>query len=293
MIRIDGKQTAAIIKEEIAQEVQHYKTQGKRAPHLVAVIVGNDTASQTYVAAKIRACQQVGFNSTSIELPENITEEQLLDEIALLNHDKNVDGYIVQLPLPQTINEEKIIMAIHPDKDVDGFHPVNLGKMLLEIPSLLPATPYGIIELLERYNIETAGKHVVIIGRSHIVGRPLSVLMSQKRTAGNATVSLCHSKTKGLKQLTLQADIVVVALGVPEFLKADMITEDTVVIDVGIHRIADSGKKRGYRLTGDVDFDAVSKKASYITPVPGGVGPMTIAMLLKNTLLAYQKTQNK
>ena len=286
---IDGKKTANIIKGEIADVVLELKKKGKRQPHLAALLVGHDAASETYVNAKVKACNKVGFNSTLIELPEDITEEQLLHEVVLLNNDKEIDGYIVQLPLPEHIDEQKIIMAIDPKKDVDGFHPVNIGKMVLELPALLPATPYGIIELLERYTIETSGKHVVVIGRSHIVGRPISILLSQKREVGDATVTLCHSRTQDLKSHTLKADIIIVALGIPEFLTADMVSEHTVIIDVGIHRVKDSSRKTGYRLTGDVAFEEVSKKASFITPVPGGVGPMTIAMLLKNTLLAYGK----
>lgn len=283
---IDGKATSAQIKEEIAQEVILLKEKGGKTPHLAAILVGSDGASMTYVNAKVKACKKVGFNSTLIDLPEDTTEEQLLHEIELLNKDADIDGFIVQLPLPDQIDEQKVLMAVNPNKDVDGFHPTNIGKMTLDLPSFLPATPYGIMELLERYNIETSGKNVVVIGRSHIVGRPMSILMSQKRKAGNATVTLVHSRTKNLKEFTQKADIIVVALGVAEFLKGDMIKEGATIIDVGITRVKDDTKKRGYRLAGDVDFESVKDKVGYITPVPGGVGPMTIAMLLKNTLLA-------
>jgi methylenetetrahydrofolate dehydrogenase (NADP+)/methenyltetrahydrofolate cyclohydrolase len=286
MILIDGKATAAQIKEEIAAEVKIRKEKGLKTPHLAAILVGTDGASLTYVNSKVKACERVGFNSTLIDLPENTTEEQLLHEIELLNKDTDIDGFIVQLPLPEHIDEQKILMAVNPDKDVDGFHPTNVGKMTLELPAFLPATPFGIMELLERYQIETSGKNIVVIGRSHIVGRPTSILLSQKRKAGNATVTLTHSRTENLKEICLQADIIVAAIGVAEFLTGDMVKEGVVIIDVGITRLPDSSKKRGYRLAGDVHFESVSKKASYITPVPGGVGPMTIAMLLKNTLLA-------
>ena len=283
---LDGKKTANDIKEEIAQSVLEIKSKGGKIPHLAAIIVGNDGASQTYVSSKVKACQKVGFNSTLIELPEDTTEEQLLDEIELLNKDNDIDGFIVQLPLPKHIDEQKVLMLVNPDKDVDGFHPTNVGRMTLDLPCFLPATPFGIMELLERYKVETSGKNVVVIGRSHIVGRPMSILMSQKRKAGNATVTLVHSRTKNIEEFTKKADIIIVALGVPEFLKANMVKEGVTIIDVGITRVEDPSKKRGYRLSGDVDFENVSKKAAFITPVPGGVGPMTIAMLLKNTLLS-------
>ena len=284
MILIDGKFTSNQIKNEIAQEVKKRKENGKKIPHLAAVIVGSDGASLTYVNSKVKSCLEVGINSTLIELPENTTEEQLLYEIDLLNKDQDIDGFIVQLPLPKHLDEQKILLSIDPSKDVDGFHPMNVGKMTLELPTLLPATPYGILELLERYQIETSGKNIVIIGRSHIVGRPLSILLSQKRKYGDATVTLTHSRTKNLKEFTLQADIIVAALGIAEFLTGDMVKDGVVIIDVGITRLPDTSKKQGYRLAGDVHFESVSMKASYITPVPGGVGPMTIAMLLKNTL---------
>ena len=286
MILLDGKKTSSDLKTEIAETVKQLKANGKKTPHLAAVLVGTDGASMTYVNSKVKACELVGFNSTLIELSEETSEEKLLQEIDKLNNNKDIDGFIVQLPLPKHIDEQKVIMAVHPDKDVDGFHPVNVGKLTLNLPTFISATPYGIMELLERYNIETSGKYVVVIGRSNIVGRPMSILMSQKRKAGNATVTVAHSRTKNLKELTLQADIIVAALGIPEFLTGDMVKDDVVIIDVGITRVDDASKKRGYRIVGDVEFSSVSKKANYITPVPGGVGPMTIAMLLKNTLQA-------
>lgn len=289
MILLDGKKTSADIKEEIALEVRELKNEGKKTPHLAAIIVGNDGASITYVNAKVKACERVGFESTLIRLSEETTEEELLNEIAVLNVDKDIDGFIVQLPLPKHIDEQKILMAVDPDKDVDGFHPTNVGKMALNLPTFISATPFGILELLERYKVETSGKHVVVLGRSHIVGSPMSILLSQKRNVGNATVTMCHSRTKNLKEITLQADIIVAAIGIPEFLKADMIKDNVTVIDVGITRLADPSKKSGFRLVGDVAFEEVSKKSEFITPVPGGVGPMTIAMLLKNTLLACQR----
>lgn len=288
MIILDGKQTSDNIKDEIALAVQSRKSKGLKIPHLAAIIVGSDGASMTYVSSKVKSCQKVGFNSTLIDLPEDIGEEQLLDEIEILNKDIDIDGFIVQLPLPKQIDEQKVLMAVNPDKDVDGFHPVNVGKMTLDLPSFLPATPYGILELLERYDVETSGKNVVVIGRSHIVGRPMSILLSQKRKFGNATVTLAHSRTKNLSDITKEADIIVAALGIAEFLTGDMVKEGVTIIDVGITRVKDDTKKRGYRLAGDVEFESVSKKAAYITPVPGGVGPMTIAMLLKNTLQACE-----
>jgi len=286
MVLIDGKATANQIKNEIAEEVKAIKSKGERAPHLAAVLVGNDGASLTYVGSKVRSCERVGFDSSLIRLPEETSEAELLDKIAELNQDDTLDGYIVQLPLPKHINEEKVLLAIDPNKDVDGFHPSNFGRMALELETFIPATPFGIMQLIERYDIDTQGKHVVVIGRSHIVGRPISILMSQKGAYGNATVTVAHSRTKDIKALTQQADIIVSALGVPGFVTADMVKEGVVVIDVGITRVEDTSKEKGYYITGDVDFDSVAQKASYITPVPGGVGPMTIAMLLKNTLLA-------
>ncbi len=289
MIILDGKATSNQLKDEIALEVTKRKTEGKKTPHLAAILVGTDGASMTYVNSKVKACKRVGFNSTLIDLPKETTEEQLLHEINILNNDADIDGFIVQLPLPKHIDEQKVLMAVNPDKDVDGFHPVNVGKMTLDLPSFLPATPYGILELLERYNVPTSGKHVVVIGRSHIVGRPMSILLSQKRKAGNATVTVVHSRTKDIAEFTLKADIIVAALGKPEFLTGDMVKDGVTIIDVGITRVVDDTRPRGYRLAGDVHFESVSKKASFITPVPGGVGPMTIAMLLKNTLLACKK----
>lgn len=283
---LDGKKTSNDIKNEIAAEVQSIKAAGGKVPHLAAVLVGNNGASLTYVGSKVKSCQEIGFDSTLVALPETITEDELLAKIKELNEDDNLDGYIVQLPLPKHIDEQKILLAIDPDKDVDGFHPTNFGRMALEMESFIPATPFGIMELLERYKVETAGKHTVVIGRSHIVGRPMSILMSRKGNPGDSTVTLTHSRTKDLAEFTKNADIIITALGVPEFLKADMVKEGVTVIDVGITRVEDASNAKGYVIKGDVDFDGVSKKASFITPVPGGVGPMTIAMLLKNTLLA-------
>lgn len=286
---LDGKKTSNDLKDEIAKEVAIRKSKGLKTPHLAAILVGSDGASMTYVNSKVKSCEKVGFNSTLIDLPEETTEEQLLNEIKDLNRDSDIDGFIVQLPLPKQIDEQKVLMAVNPDKDVDGFHPVNVGRMALDLPTFLPATPFGILELLKRYQIETSGKNVVVIGRSHIVGRPMSILLSQKREVGNATVTLTHSRTKNLSEITKNADIIVAALGIAEFLTGDMVKEGATIIDVGITRVKDDTKKRGYRLAGDVDFESVSKKAAYITPVPGGVGPMTIAMLLKNTLLACSR----
>ncbi|NQX86314.1 MAG: bifunctional methylenetetrahydrofolate dehydrogenase/methenyltetrahydrofolate cyclohydrolase FolD [Flavobacteriaceae bacterium] len=291
MILLDGKKTSADIKDEIAIEVSKLKEQGKKTPHLAAILVGDDGASRTYVNAKVKACEKVGFASTLVKLNATISEAELLAEIEALNINDDVDGFIVQLPLPKHIDEQKVLMAVSPNKDVDGFHPENVGKMTLNLPTFLPATPAGILELLERYEIETSGKNVVVIGRSHIVGSPMSILMAQKRTVGNATVTLTHSRTKDLESITKEADIIVVALGVAEFLKGDMVKDGVVIIDVGITRVDDSSKKSGFRLLGDVHFESVAPKASYITPVPGGVGPMTIAMLMKNTLLA--RAQNE
>ena len=289
MTILDGKKTSSDIKSEIAIAVTELKNQGKKTPHLAAVLVGSDGASMTYVGAKVKACKLVGFESTLIELPDTTTEEELLNQIESLNTSKEIDGFIVQLPLPKHIDEQKVLMAIDPDKDVDGFHPTNVGRMALELPTFLPATPYGIMELLERYEVPTSGKNVVVIGRRHIVGRPMSILLSQKRSAGDATVTLTHSRTKDLKAITQEADIIVAALGIAEFLTGDMVKDGVTIIDVGITRIEDSSKKSGFRLAGDVDFKSVSPKAEFITPVPGGVGPMTIAMLLKNTLLACSR----
>ena len=286
---LDGRKTAEDIKNEIAAQVQKMKNNGEKVPHLAAVIVGNDGASLTYVGSKVKSCQQIGFESTLVVLPEDTSEVELLDKIKELNEDADIDGFIVQLPLPKHIDEQKILMAIDSDKDVDGFHPTNFGKMALDMETFIPATPFGIMQLLERYKIETQGKHTVIIGRSHIVGRPMSILMGRKGYPGNATVTLTHSHTRNIENYTREADIIITALGVPKYLKADMVKEGVVVIDVGITRLTDETNPKGYVITGDVDFENVSKKASYITPVPGGVGPMTIAMLLKNTLLAREK----
>ncbi|MDG2447466.1 MAG: tetrahydrofolate dehydrogenase/cyclohydrolase catalytic domain-containing protein [Flavobacteriaceae bacterium] len=292
MILLDGKKTSNDIKDEIAMAVNEIKKRGEKVPHLAAVLVGNDGASLTYVGSKVKACKRVGFNSTLIELPETTPEDHLLKTINDLNKNKDIDGFIVQLPLPKHINEEKILLAINPNKDVDGFHPENFGKMALEMESFIPATPYGILQLLERYHVETKGKHTVVIGRSHIVGRPMSILMSQKGPAANSTVTIAHSHTKNLNKITKQADIIIVALGIPEYLKADMVKDEVVIVDVGISRVPDESKPRGYVIKGDVAFDEVSKKSSFITPVPGGVGPMTIAMLLKNTLIARERGVN-
>ena len=288
MIRLDGKQTSNEIKEEIKVTVSEMKERGERVPHLAAVLVGNDGASLTYVGSKVRSCEYVGFESTLIRLEEEITEAALLAQIETLNKDESLDGYIVQLPLPKHINEEKILLAIDPKKDVDGFHPANFGRMALELDAFIPATPFGIMQLLERYKVPTSGKHCVVVGRSHIVGRPISILMSQKGPAANATVTVAHSRTENLAALTRQADIIVMALGIPEYLTADMVKDGAAIIDVGITRVPDENHPKGYVIKGDVAFDEVAAKASYITPVPGGVGPMTIAMLLKNTLLARQ-----
>lgn len=286
---LDGKKVSEDIKNEIAVEVQQMKSRGEKVPHLAAVIVGTNGASLTYVGSKVRSCEKVGFESTLVSLPEETTEEALLAKVKELNEDPAIDGYIVQLPLPKHIDEQKILLAIDADKDVDGFHPTNFGRMALEMETFLPATPYGIMELLERYKVETAGKSVVVIGRSHIVGRPMSILLSRKGYPGDATVTLTHSRTKNIAEITKEADIIISALGVPYFLKADMVKDGVTVVDVGITRVPDANHPKGYVIAGDVDFDEVSKKAAFITPVPGGVGPMTIAMLLKNTLLARSR----
>lgn len=285
---LDGIKLAREIKQEIKGAVELAVSQGKRAPHLAAILVGNDGASQTYVKNKIKDCQQVGFESSLVRLPNTVSQTELIEEIQKLNTQESLDGFIVQLPLPPQIDQEEIIEAIDPKKDVDGFHPENFGKMALDMSTFLPATPFGILEMLERYEIPTKGKHTVIIGRSRIVGRPMSILMGRKDFPGNSTVTLTHSHTENLADYTKNADIVITALGIPEFLKEDMIKEGAVIIDVGITRVDDDSEK-GYKLVGDVDFDNVEKKASWITPVPGGVGPMTRAMLLKNTLLAYKR----
>jgi methylenetetrahydrofolate dehydrogenase (NADP+)/methenyltetrahydrofolate cyclohydrolase len=283
---LDGIATSSLIKTRIKQEVEALVQSGSRRPHLAAVLIGDNGASLTYVGAKVKACQEVGFESTLIQKSSEITQEEVLGIVAQLNNDDNVDGYIVQLPLPAHINETEVLLAIDPRKDVDGFHPQNVGKMALNLPTFLPATPYGILQLLEHYNIETSGKHCVVVGRSNIVGLPMSILMQRNSSPGNCTVTITHSKTRNLKELTLQADIIIAALGRPEFITADMVKEGAVIIDVGITRIADSSKKSGFRLAGDVHFESVAPKCSAITPVPGGVGPMTIASLLMNTLQA-------
>jgi len=285
---LDGKKTAALVQEAIAEEVRQIVAKGNRAPHLVAILVGNNGASMTYVNNKVTACERVGFASSVVNLPEDISQEALLEEIEKLNKDKSIDGFIVQLPLPKHINEQEVLLTVNPDKDADGFHPTNFGRMALGLDAFIPATPYGILELLTQYKIPTDGKHVVVIGRSDIVGRPISILLSQK--PWNATVTLTHSRTQNLSKLTQEADIIIAALGIPNFLKAEMVKEGAVIIDVGITRVADASAKKGFRIVGDVDFEQVKHKASYITPVPGGVGPMTIAMLMKNTLNAYKRT---
>lgn len=286
MIIIDGNKISAEIKDEIALEVQQMKNRGEKTPHLAAIIVGHDGGSETYVGHKEKACKQVGFDSTVFRFEETITEKELLDLVAKLNNDLVIDGFIMQLPLPKHISEQKVIEAIDPKKDVDGFHPINLGRMVIGLPAYISATPAGILELIKRYNIETSGKNVVVIGRSNIVGKPISILLSQKANPGDATVTLTHSRTKNLKEVVLNADIIIAALGQPEFLTADMVKEGAVVIDVGITRIKSETTKSGWKLIGDVKYDEVSKKASFITPVPGGVGPMTIVSLLQNTLQA-------
>jgi methylenetetrahydrofolate dehydrogenase (NADP+) / methenyltetrahydrofolate cyclohydrolase len=280
---LDGKLVSAAIKTQLADKVTELKALGKKVPHLAAILVGNNPASETYVASKVKSCAEIGFDSTLLRFDAQISEKNLLDNITSLNENADIDGILVQLPLPKHINEEIIINAIDPSKDVDGFHPVNVGKMVSGLPTFIPATPYGIMLMLEHYEIPTKGKHAVVIGRSHIVGTPMSVLLSRNSYPGNCTVTLCHSHTPNLKELCLQADIVIAAIGRPNFVTADMIKDGAVIVDVGINRIEDASKKSGFRLVGDVDFNACAEKASFITPVPGGVGPMTIAALLKNT----------
>ena len=286
---IDGKAIADQIKQEIAQEVADIKAKGGKTPHLAVIIVGHDGGSETYVAHKVKSCEQVGFKSTKICFEADVTEDELLKQIDVLNHDDDVDGFIVQLPLPKHISEQKVIEAIDYRKDVDGFHPINVGRTSIGVPSFVSATPAGILELLKRYDIDTKGKHCVVVGRSNIVGKPVASLMMQKAYPGDATVTICHSRTQNLKEVTLQADILIVAMGSPKFLTADMVKEGAVVIDVGTTRVPCPTTKTGFKLTGDVDFENVAPKCSYITPVPGGVGPMTICSLLKNTLLAGKK----
>ena len=289
---IDGKKISNQIKEEIKDEVQNIISNGDKPPHLAAVLVGEDGASLTYVGSKVRSCEQVGFKSTLVKLSENINEKDLLSKIYKLNDDKEIDGFIVQLPLPKHIDEEKILLAINPNKDVDGFHPTNFGKMALNMKTFIPATPFGIMELLKRYKIETSGKNTVVIGRSNIVGRPISILMNSKGNPGDSTVTVVHSRTVNLESHTKNADIIISALGIPGFVKKEMVKKGVVIIDVGITRVKDNNSPKGYVIRGDVDFDSVKEKASYITPVPGGVGPMTIAMLLKNTLLSKSLLKN-
>jgi methylenetetrahydrofolate dehydrogenase (NADP+)/methenyltetrahydrofolate cyclohydrolase len=283
---IDGKMISNLIKEEIKLEVEKIIKKGDRPPHLAAILVGNDGASLTYVGSKVRSCKQVGFDSTLVKLPAEISQKDLLNKIHELNNDDKIDGFIVQLPLPNHIDEEKVLMTVNPNKDVDGFHPSNFGKMALNMESFIPATPYGIIELLKRYEINTSGKNTVVIGRSNIVGRPISILLSRKGNPGDSTVNLVHSRTKNLESFTKNADIIVSALGVPDFLKSEMVKKGVIIIDVGITRVKDDSNSKGYVIKGDVDFESVKEKASFMTPVPGGVGPMTIAMLLKNTLFS-------
>lgn len=284
---IDGKKVSSDIKLEIAEEVKKFKKETGKVPHLAAVLVGNDGASETYVSHKVKACEQVGFKSTFIRMEESVSEKELLDKVGELNGDKGIDGFIVQLPLPDHISEDKVIEAVDPEKDVDGFNPVNLGKMTIGLPSFVPATPSGIMELIKRYNIETSGKNCVVIGRSNIVGRPVSILLSKKGV--DATVTLVHSRTKNLEEIVRRAEIIIAAIGIPEFVKADMVSEGTVIIDVGTTRVKSDKTKSGWKLKGDVDFDNVAPKCSYITPVPGGVGPMTIVSLLQNTLKACKQ----
>lgn len=289
MTIIDGKKISDDIKLEIANQVKDIVSKGNRPPHLAAILVGHDGGSETYVAHKIRACEQCGFKSTLLRFEEDVTEQKLLQAIKSLNDDESVDGFIVQLPLPKHINEQNIIEAIDYKKDVDGFHPINVGRMSIGLPCFKSATPAGIMMLLERYNIDTKGKKCVVLGRSNIVGKPVATLLMQKGNPGNATVTVCHSYTPDIKEICLQSDIIIAALGSPEFVKADMVKEGAVIIDVGTTRVKDDSRKSGYKLTGDVDFENVSKKCSYITPVPGGVGPMTIVSLMNNTLLAATK----
>jgi len=283
---LDGKATAKALKDDIAAKVAEVKAAGNKVPHLAAVLVGNDGGSKTYVNNKVLACKEVGFESTLIELPEETSEEELLALVDKLNNDDNIDGFIVQVPLPPQIDEDKVTMAIHPRKDVDGFHPENLGRMMLGLPTHISATPNGIVELLKRNKIETSGKHCVVVGRSNIVGTPMSILMSRNAEPGNCTVTVVHSRTANMKEICASADILIVAIGKPEFVTADMVKDGAVVIDVGTTRVPDESRERGWRLTGDVDFEGVKDKCSFITPVPGGVGPMTIASLMQNTLNA-------
>jgi methylenetetrahydrofolate dehydrogenase (NADP+)/methenyltetrahydrofolate cyclohydrolase len=286
---IDGKKIGAEIKKEIAEQVKKMIDADERPPHLAAILVGNDPASETYVSSKGKACKEVGFDSSTYKFESDITEKELLETVEFLNNDPEIDGFIVQLPLPDHIDEDKVIQAIKPEKDVDGFHPVNVGRMTIGLPAYVSATPNGIMELIKRSGIETEGQNCVVLGRSNIVGRPVSILMSKTTNPGNATVTVCHSRTKNLKEITSKADILIVAIGKPEFVTADMVKEGAIVIDVGIHRVESSETKSGFRLKGDVKYDEVAPKCSHITPVPGGVGPMTIVSLLMNTLKARKK----
>jgi methylenetetrahydrofolate dehydrogenase (NADP+)/methenyltetrahydrofolate cyclohydrolase len=288
MVLLDGKKTAQDIQLEIAEKVQALKARGNKTPHLAAILVGGDGASLTYVNAKVKACEKVGFESTLVHMDATTSEEDLLNKIAELNKDDSIDGFIVQLPLPEHIDETKVTLAVSPSKDVDGFHPENIGKMCLNLPTFLPATPNGVLEMLKRYNVETSGKHCVVIGRSHIVGSPMSILMARNGNPGNATVTLAHSRTVNLKEVCASADILIAAVGKPLFVTADMVKPGAVVVDVGIHRVEDASKKSGFKLLGDVDFANVAEKCSHISPVPGGVGPMTIASLMMNTLAAIE-----
>ena len=293
MTILDGKKVSDDIKNEIAAEVEKMKQRGEKVPHLAAIIVGNDGASKTYVNSKVKACERVGFESSLFRMSSTISEIELLDKIEELNQNDDIDGFIVQLPLPPQIDTQKVLNAVDPDKDVDGFHPTNFGKMALDMTTFIPATPFGILELLERYDIPTKGKHTVVIGRSYIVGRPMSILMGRSGFPGNSTVTLTHEFTKNITQITSQADIIIIAVGIPDFLKGEMIKDDAVIIDVGITRVPDDNAEKGYIIKGDVDFENVSKRASFITPVPGGVGPMTVSMLLKNTLLARERHRQR
>lgn len=285
---LNGKETSEIIKKELAEQVKERKANGRKIPHLAAILVGRDGGSMTYVNNKLKACEEIGFESTLIRYDDSITEETLLKKIQALNEDKSIDGFIVQLPLPDHIDEMKVTLAIDPKKDVDGFHPINVGNMMLNIPGFVPATPAGIVELMRRYNIETSGKNCVVVGRSNIVGTPLSLLLGKNTNPGNCTVTLVHSRSENIKDICAQADILVAAVGVPGFITADMVKEGAIVIDVGTTRVEDSSRERGWRLVGDVKFDEVAPKSSFITPVPGGVGPMTIASLMINTLKAME-----
>ncbi len=286
---IDGKQLALDLQEEMSQEVKQWASQGHRLPHLVAVLVGDNPASASYVRNKMRSCERTGIQSTLIKKEADISEADLLQIIQDLNEDDSIDGFIVQLPLPDHISDDKVTLAINPSKDVDGFHPTNFGLMAQGMPQYIPATPYGMLKMLERYNIDTSGKHCVVVGRSNIVGTPMSILMSRKSTVGNCTVTLTHSRTKNLKEEIKRADILIAAIGIANFITEDMVKEGAVILDVGINSVEDSSRKRGYRLVGDVDFDGVADKCSFITPVPGGVGPMTVTALIMNTLKSYKK----